>query len=327
MGFDWQGLLFGSQGDPNRNSYTDGDYIRTQAQQQIGAAGGRVAPQAVRTQVDPTMQAQFRQREVELADQLGRVLGGQQKGAGEMAVDRQTGQAMNQAMGTATMGRGNSAASAARSAARSTGAIGLGGAGMAAQAAAGDQAQAGQLLSGVLGQGRSADINIAGQNAQMDQALRIENIRSQLAQQGMNDAQIAAMLQQLGTMNQSEMASRGTDNGIIGGLIQGGAAIAASDERVKTDISDASDEMDDALRALAPRRYRYTDPDKHGAGSRVGIMAQDLEDSAAGSDLVIEIDGVKMIDKDKALSFALAAVARLAERVSQLEGSHPNTGG
>lgn len=330
--------IFGSQFDPNRNNYADRDYMGQVIRGQIGSAGGRPAPQAGMTNLAPTQnldmaqQNQFREREMALANNLQRVMSGQQAGAGELAVNRQTGQALNQAYGAATMGRGNNAAGAAREAARAAAGIGIGGAGMAAQAQLSDQQAAGQLLSGVLGQGRAQDVNIAGQNAaagntrslqqgSMDQAIKIENIRAQLAQQGLNDQQIQAMLAQMGLMNSNELAGRSQDNGIIGGLIATGgqAAAMASDERVKTAVTDASSEVDAALSSIKPYRYEYIDPKKHGEGSRVGVMAQDLAKSKAGANVVTSRDGVLMLDLGKATSLTLAGMGRLADRLGKVE--------
>ena len=94
--------------------------------------------------------------------------------------------------------------------------------------------------------------------------------------------------------------------------------LGACDERLKTDIVDAAEEVDIALLNLQPKRYRYKD-EAYGEGSRVGIMAQHLLDSSAGADLVTERDGKLFIDMPKALTFALAAVARLDARVRELE--------
>lgn len=261
MGFDWRGLLLGSQGDPNRNKWEDADYIRTQAQQGIAGAQNRQAPQAagttignVRTgtgsQVATGRSDQFRDQQMGLAQQLQGVISGQQKGAGELAVERQAGRALGQAAGAATMARGAGAAGGARAAARASGAIGLGAAGQAQQAAMGDQMGARQQLAGILGQGREQDIGIAGQNANLqqsmnmanlsaenqrifqqaglDQATSLANMQARLQAMGMNDAAIANYLQQLGVMNQGQMAARGADNGIAGQLLSaGGQAIGA----------------------------------------------------------------------------------------------------
>jgi endosialidase-like protein len=93
----------------------------------------------------------------------------------------------------------------------------------------------------------------------------------------------------------------------------------ASDERLKDEVTDARSEVDEMLDALAPKSYVYKD-EKHGKGRRAGIMAQDLERSTAGKRIVDDTPEGKMLDINKALSAALAASARLNERVRKLEG-------
>lgn len=330
----------------------DQNTIRDTIRQGIAGAQTRTDPQAGRTQlggvtqIDNTRQDQYRGREMALADSLGRVASGQERGAGELAVGRQVGNALGQAYGAATMARGNSGAGAARAGARAAGAIGLGGAGMAQQAALSDQMGARSQLAGVLGQGRAADIGVAGQNAgaqnastlqqgQMDQATQLANLTAQLQARGMNDQAIQQYLAQLAQNNQFNMArtdarSVPTSQIVGGALGQGaqiGAQIAASDVRVKTEIADATNEMDVAIAALTPYRYAYIDPDAHGEGSRVGIMAQDLAATDAGAPVVVECDGVLMIDGTKAISFLLAAVARLGAQVRDLNAERTEKAG
>ena len=225
----------------------DQNFIRDQLRNGVMAAQGRPTPQAqgIRlgstTNVDTGRSDQFRDREMELARQLSAVSTGQQKGAGELAVGRQVGQALGQAYGAATMARGNSAAGGARASARAAGSIGLGGAGMAKEAALGDQAAARAQLAAVLGQGRGADIGIASQNAgaanaatsqqgQMDQATQLANMEAQLRARGMNDQAIAQYLGMLTQNNQFNMnrtdARNPTTGQQVGGYISQAAQIA-----------------------------------------------------------------------------------------------------
>lgn len=243
MPFNWREFLIGSQGQPDRNRWTDADYIRSTAQQGIAGAQNRQAPQAGRTTISPVATVggidqgnlnQVRAREMALADDLGRVASGQQAGAGELAVQRQGQRAMSNAAGAATMNRGSSAIGGARAAARAAGAIGLGTAGQAQQAAMGDQASARAQLAGVLGQTGGRDLGFAGldlnrnlanmsaenqrifQQAGLDQSTSLANMQARLQAMGMNDAAIANYLQTLGVMNQGELAARGQDNGVLG---------------------------------------------------------------------------------------------------------------
>ena len=82
-----------------------------------------------------------------------------------------------------------------------------------------DRMAAEQALQGTLGQGRGADLSLAGQNAafqqqtnlqqgQMNQGVNLANLQSQLAQTGMDDARQLAMLSQLFGVSEAEMRAR-----------------------------------------------------------------------------------------------------------------------
>lgn len=110
------------------------------------------------------------QQQSNLAQQLQGVSTGAQKGAGEMAVDRQVGQQSAAQQALARMAHGSNAALAARQAARTTGDIGAQGAGMAAQSALTDQANARNQLAGVLGQQQQGAYQQQGLNLNQYQA-------------------------------------------------------------------------------------------------------------------------------------------------------------
>lgn len=190
--------------------------------------GFTVAPAA---QVDQSRADEFRAREIALANQLAAQASGQAKGAGELAVARQTGQALGQAYGAATMGRGATAAGGARAAARAAGTIGLAGAGMASQAASSDQASARAQLAAVLSQGRGADLGAASQNASAQNAAQLEQVRADLAARGMNDQQIANLLQLMEQRRQYDQSRSDARNPTwqqtLGGILGQGAQLAA----------------------------------------------------------------------------------------------------
>ncbi len=299
---------------------------------QIAAnAGGRAAPQAAGTQLAGGPQDQARAGMIGVADRLGSIASGQQAGAGELAVNRQVDAANAAQVSAARMARGGNAALAARGAARNQADLALSGAGQAAAAQMADQQQANALLGQTYGQVRSGDIDFASQNAQLGQQAQIENMRAQLAQTGMNDQQqIAALGQQLGwdqAKIQAELqraAIKAGDKGMLPGLLQAGgqaaAMYAASDERLKTDISDGGSDADEMMSSLKPRSYRYQDEAKWGAGRRLGIMAQDLARSKMGRETLVKVDDKHMgFDLGKAASAALASVARLNERLRKVE--------
>ncbi len=262
-------------------------------------------------QLDPTQQAQFRAMQLAQAQQLQRIASGQQQGAGELAAQRQVQNALAAQQAQARMARGGqNAALAFRQGARNAAGIGLAGAGMAQQAAMQDQMNAQNALTGALGQGRGQDLSLAGNNAQLRQNQYGQNLGALTSLNG----------QQLGAQTNAMNATLG-QQGIAGGLLNtAGTLIAASDKNLKTDISDASDDIDEMLNALTAKTYRYKDEAKYGEGARAGIMAQDLQKSKAGAATVVTLpDGHLGFDVSKAVSAALASTARLNERLRKLE--------
>lgn len=279
-----------------------------------GVAGlqGRAAPQLAGGPQD-----QFRNAQVQQMGQLQGIASGQQQGAGELAVQRQM---QNALAGQQAMARMRGAGGGGmRMAARQGAALGSTAAGLGQQAAMQDQMGAQSMLANVTGQGRGQDIGFANSNAQLAQN-----------QMGMNDQAYQAFLQSLVGMDANQQAAQVAamqaatqKQGMLGPLLQAGgtvagAALMASDERLKTDVADAGGEVDEMLDALKPYRYRYKD-EKFGKGPRAGIMAQDLERSAAGKRVVHETPEGKMLDVNKALSAALAGVARVNERLRKVE--------
>ncbi len=292
-----KGMLSGPQTGAYQRGYLQDDFLKRQA------------PMMNTTNAD-----QARGQQGQLAQMLFQQATGQRQGAGELAVQRQAGNAMAQQTSQAQMARGANSALAGRAAARMNAEIGTNAAGQAGIAQMQDQQAAQNQLGGLLGMQRGQDIQTAGANQQ-----------SQLAQQQL---QLSALAQMLGVdeaalrQDQAKRAIQATDKGNLATLLQVGGqvgAAAASDRNLKTDISeDAGAEVDDILRNLSPKAYRYKD-ERHGKGRRVGIMAQDLERSWLGADIVEDTPDGKMLDVNKALSLALAAVARLDARVRELE--------
>ena len=104
-----------------------------------------------------------------------------------------------------------------------------------------------------------------------------------------------------------------------GPAIQSGAALAASDRRLKTDVRDGDKgaaKMLDGLRAFT---YRYKDGAKHGEGERTGIMAQDLE-RAGIKHAVVDTPGGKMVHGAHLATANTAMIAGLHKRLKAIEG-------
>lgn len=246
-------LLFG--GDATKG--IDGkplqyDQVTNQLGQIAASAQSRAAPTMQGTyRVDPSQLAtgqmnQSRGGLMGVAGNLGSIASGQQMGAGEMAVNRQVGQANAAQHSAAMAARGANAALAYRNSARNMADIGLGGAAAAGQAQLQDQQAANAQLAGIYGGMYGQDANVAAQNAQLSQQAgttnaqlgqqaALANQQAQLTQTQMNDArQIQALGQQLGwdqARINAELQKAGiaaTDKGILPGLLQMGGQIGAA---------------------------------------------------------------------------------------------------
>lgn len=334
-------LIGGGMGDPNAGYWAQ-DITHFQAPQMQAAQAGPAAQ--LQLGQDP-----FRQAQLQQLGQLQGIASGQRQGAAELGVQRQIANALAAQQAQARMARGGNAALAYRNAANQSAALGLSGAGLGQQAAMQDQMNAQGLLGQVGAQGRGADISVAGQNAGFQQQTGLQNAGFQqdaaarnaaMAQQGqqMNSQNYLSLLGQAQGLGQAELAA-GQQKGmsqnqsnrqLIGGLISGGGQLAgaaagggggaamASDERLKTDVSDARGDIDAMLEGLKPVAWNYKD-ERHGQGRWTGIMAQDMERSAAGARIVSDTPDGKMLDVRKAVSASLAASARLHERLRALE--------
>lgn len=313
--FDWLLGGLGKSTDPN-------DYaVSSPNQGQLQGMMGQQAAQSAAA--DPTQQAQFRQMQMAQALNLQRIAGGQMQGAGELAAQRQVQNAIAAQQAQQRMVRGGGNAGLGLIAgARNAAGIGLSGAGMGQQAAMQDQQMAQGQLTGALGTGRQGDMglmNMQQQNNQYNAGAQNQRYDTNMGALASNDAQ---RLQ----AQQNYMQATTGQQGLAGALIGTAGAVAAgalthSDERLKTDITDAGDDINAMLDNLHAKTYRYKDEAKHGAGPRAGIIAQDLERSRAGRALVVESPSGKAFDNGKAISALLASAATLNARLRKLEAA------
>lgn len=116
-----------------------------------------------------------------------------------------------------------------------------------------------------------------------------------------------------GTTTAAIGASRGDGS-------EGKSLDVASDVRLKKNIVPTSEgELQDFLDTLHAMNFEYRNK-KLGEGKVTGVMAQDLEKSKVGDEVVEEKGGRKFIDMKKGLSAALAAQSQMNERLKRLEG-------
>jgi hypothetical protein len=104
--------------------------------------------------------------------------------------------------------------------------------------------------------------------------------------------------------------------GAVGTVIAG---FAASDVRVKTNISPGAGQVESFLDALNEYKYEYKDPEGDQAGMFVGVMAQDLEKTPMGASFVKDTPAGKQVDYGHGLAAILASQANIHDRLRNLE--------
>jgi len=170
-------------------------------------------------------------------------------------------------------------------------------------------------------------------NAEYENALKNATLQSNVAGNAGKDAAVVlgkAYESQLGAKDYQNKQVQASSNSksstlgkiatVAGGLLGG----LFSDEEVKENKKELSDDEFDAILAkVVPTSFTYKrSVQEVGApgGPVVGVMAQDLEKSPAGAAMVGQTPAGKVIDKDKALSLALAGLASMSKRIRTLEG-------
>lgn len=308
----WTDWLFGGA-TPQNTQYQDRDQILNYVNQGMGQ-GGIAKTQA--PQLPSGYDAPFRSAQLAQLGQLQGVASGATQGAGELATQRQYQNAMAAQQSLARSARGGAnAALAYRNAANNGAAMASSAAGAGQQAALQDQATANNTLANVANAGRAGDYSTANANAAY-----------QAQTNGLNSQNYLNLMQGLNSMDANQLMaqqSAANSTGHLGSILQtAGPIIAAammSDERLKTNVTDARDGVDELMDGLSPKGYDWKDPATFGTGTGAGIMAQDLERSKAGKTMIVDTPSGKAIDVKKAVGAALAATARLNERLRAVE--------
>lgn len=301
--------------------------------------------------IDAAAQAQLGNQASLISALQGRAAG-TAPSAAELQLQRATDDAIRAAQAQAAGQVGLSAGQAARLGATQQAAAIQDAAGQAAILRAQEQAQAEQTLAGVLGTARGQDLQGASliqdrllTQAGMDQATVMANLQSEQGQRALNDQMTQMYIAQGFSRDQArqqaamdletlkaDIAAANADRALAASQAQaqadaanksgmlglaGSAIVALSDKRMKTDIKEAKNEVDDLLGALKAYSFKYKD-NKEG-DAQVGIMAQDAEKTKLGSSFVDETEeGKKYLTPDKALGAILASLGRLSERMDIL---------
>jgi hypothetical protein len=128
-------------------------------------------------------------------------------------------------------------------------------------------------------------------------------------------------------INPTGGANNGFNNAINSGVSQVSDYIGNifSDENVKHNVKKASDaDIAEFLSNMEPSTYKYDDSviaEGAPTGEQTGVMAQDVEKSKMGKNMVETNDkNVKVIDVNKSVAGLMAATASLNKRINKLEG-------
>lgn len=106
---------------------------------------------------------------------------------------------------------------------------------------------------------------------------------------------------------------------MVGGLMGiGQAAAMMSDENLKTNIEDGSEDVDAFMDVAEPYSFDYID-EKHGEGRQTGVMAQRLEEHPIARRAVIQTPEGKAVDFGRLGALLTASVGRLNRRLKDLE--------
>lgn len=97
--------------------------------------------------------------------------------------------------------------------------------------------------------------------------------------------------------------------------------LAASDENGKKDISEDKDNLQSFIDAIKGYEYEYKNPNEPGAGpgKYISPMAQDLEKSEIGKNMVIDTPNGKMVDYGRASGAMLATAAMLNDKTKEID--------
>lgn len=165
----------------------------------------------------------------------------------------------------------------------------------------------------------------AGQNALNQQgALGYQ----QLGFNSQAEALQAAMANQQANENINISNAKNASSGLGGILGAVGGAFALSDRRAKTNVKDASSDIDSALNNLGSYSFDYADARLGDGRKQTGVMAQELAANPATAHLVTQEphSGALMTKGPETANFALSAAAHLNDRLNQLEGGGQRLG-
>ena len=147
------------------------------------------------------------------------------------------------------------------------------------------------------------------------------------AQQDMVRYKLAATQGMEGVANSAREAQHGRNTQAAASAVEEAqqmgqmAMMAFSDKEMKKDIKGADKDIKSFMDALSEYSYKYKKDDMPGTfkGTNFGILAQDLEKSKAGKQMVEDTPEGKMVNFAKGFGTVLASQANLNKRLKELE--------
>lgn len=163
-------------------------------------------------------------------------------------------------------------------------------------------------------------LNAQQQQAYMRNAIEIQE-RQQQAMQNYEQLMSGNYNSAMGYQTQAQLQNA-KQEGQYGGQILGGIAGMLgflSDERVKEHVETTDPKnLREFLSVIQPKTFDYK-REVGGERNVTGVMAQDLEKSALGREVVRNVDGVKVVHLGRAVSAVLAALGDTHKRLERLE--------
>lgn len=245
-----------------------------------------------------------REQQTAQIEQLQAAARGEGPSAAQDQLQLATDQNMRAALAMAASGRGNPA--------------------LAGQAASGQRAIIGQQQAAQAGALRAQEMQVAQSSlAQAIQSQRQQDIGMEstveVARERIASAEKIAGMQV--DMNKADPKSDplgiGLDWNELAALGVSAVTIMAyfSDERVKMDIEEITDgDIDEFFDSVIPKSFKYKNPEDplQSAGTKIGLMAQDVKETKLGKMLFYtQDDGMKVLDPQVLMGIMMAGMKKI----------------
>lgn len=288
------------------------------------------APQISAATIDQTAANQSRGAQSDAIQSYKDVLSGAAPSVAQLQLGKTLQTNILNQTGQAAAARGTNQALAQRTAATNIAQLNAGAGADAALLRAQEQDAARAGLSSTASTARSQDLGVATGQATLDQDASTKNQASTVTtaaqditkQNNLASQDLAAQAQsqsaqqqQFNDKNINKTNQQATDQSNKDDISR---ALALSDRRAKTDVKPERTGFVAMLRTLSPASWEYKDP-AAGPGKQFGVMAQDLEKTPVGKQLVVETPKGKAIDPAKSIGPILANLKLLTDRIDAVE--------